>query len=166
MTTPKDKDSSLTVDQLKAHYAYDASIGKFSRVSKVNQATSVGWLNPITGYLIIKVLGRNYMAHRLAWFYTFGVWPKMRLDHINLDNSDNRLENLREATDQENARNRGVFSNNKLGIKGISHRHGKYQCRIFDGKRFRSKMLDTLDDAIKEHDRMSKEVFGEFARTA
>lgn len=54
------------------------------------------------GYLRITVLGQSYYAHRLAWFYVHGFWPKNEVDHINSIRSDNRICNLREATTSEN----------------------------------------------------------------
>jgi len=51
--------------------------------------------------------------------YHHGVVPE-QLDHINRDTSDNRIENLRPANICQNARNRGLFSNNTSGCKGVA----------------------------------------------
>jgi hypothetical protein len=57
------------------------------------------------GYLRITVLGKSYYAHRLAWFYMNGEWPD-QIDHINGIKSDNRIENLRNVTVQQNNQNK------------------------------------------------------------
>jgi hypothetical protein len=60
------------------------------------------------GYLCIwdPKLGRGPISyHRLIWFQAYGYWPK-RIDHINGEKLDNRLENLREATKEQGNQNR------------------------------------------------------------
>lgn len=82
----------------------------------------------------IRVKGRIYKAHRLAWLYVYGYMPKdgVQIDHINGDASDNRIANLRLATASENLQNTGLFAHNKTGYRGVSfHKQtGKYRARI------------------------------------
>lgn len=82
-----------------------------------------------TGYVLISFDGEQYLAHRLAWFYVTGEMPPMFIDHINGKPDDNRFENLREATPQQNGFNRGMPKNNKSGAKGCEWRRdrGKYR---------------------------------------
>lgn len=49
------------------------------------------------GYLIIKVKGKQYKAHRIVWLLHHGDFPNGEIDHINRIRTDNRIENLREA---------------------------------------------------------------------
>lgn len=58
------------------------------------------------GYIRIRIDGKKYRAHRLAWLYTFGVWPTLQIDHINRVRDDNRICNLREADFHLQALNR------------------------------------------------------------
>lgn len=74
------------------------------------------------GYRLVGLLGRNYLAHRLVWIMLRGEAPAM-LDHIDGDKSNNRINNLRPATDAQNAANRGLRSDNTSGFKGAT-RHG------------------------------------------
>lgn len=76
--------------------------------------------NNCHGYLQGAIFERKYLAHRVAWAIHTGEWPKNQIDHINGVKSDNRIENLREATSQENMRNVKRQRNNKSGVTGIS----------------------------------------------
>ena len=67
------------------------------------------------GYCLVCIAGTTFLAHRLAWIYSFGHWPKLDLDHINGDPSDNRLVNLREVDHTSNMQNRKRQTNNLSG---------------------------------------------------
>jgi hypothetical protein len=71
------------------------------------------------GYIIVRLDGKGYKAHRLAWLLHYGEWPSKSLDHINGIKADNRISNLREASSQQNAQNRKVCNNSATGIKGL-----------------------------------------------
>ena len=49
----------------------------------------------LDGNIIIKLNGKRYLAHRLAWFYEFASFPYFKLQHVNGDKKDNRIKNLR-----------------------------------------------------------------------
>ena len=69
-------------------------------------------------YIRVKVDGRMYLAHRLAWLIHYGEWPD-EVDHINGDRKDNRILNLRNAGRQENCKNQPLFAHNKSGVSGV-----------------------------------------------
>lgn len=92
------------------------------------------------GYYRGGLLGRNVMAHRVVWKWHFDTEPD-EIDHINGDPSDNRIENLRAATRQDNVRNTCIRKCNKSGVQGVywhnaksrwvaSIRHGGKQIEI------------------------------------
>lgn len=66
-----------------------------------------------------RLFGRGYYSARLIWLYMTGYWPKYQIDHINRDASDDRWVNLRDATPQQNIRNRGPSKKNKSGYVGV-----------------------------------------------
>lgn len=68
------------------------------------------------------------MAHRLAWLYTFGLFPEGDIDHLNGVRTDNRIVNLRDATRAINAQNRRL-RNGRLGIDFVK-RTKKWRARI------------------------------------
>jgi HNH endonuclease len=72
------------------------------------------------GYAIFRFQRKTYCAHRVIWAYHYGEWPTGQIDHINHDRADNRLENLRDVTHAENAKNQRIRSTNKSGFIGVS----------------------------------------------
>lgn len=135
--------NNLTADQLKSVLQYDPKTGFFSwlhRRAGVLFEKRAGSLTS-KGYRNLTVFGTSYREHRLAWLYIYGAWPPDQIDHINGDRSDNRLENLRSATQSENIVNRKAQKNNELGIKGVCIKRGKKYSRPFiatikkDGKK-------------------------------
>lgn len=69
----------------------------------------------------VKYLGKAYLAHRIIWTMVNGQIPSgLFIDHINRDPWDNRLANLRLATNAENLRNRRMNANNTSGYKGVN----------------------------------------------
>lgn len=85
------------------------------------------------GYLLIQFEGIKYSAHRMAWAFVHGIiMPDTELDHINNNRSDNRIENLRIATFNDNSFNQRMKRNNTSGVKGVSLHNlsGKWRGRV------------------------------------
>lgn len=76
------------------------------------------------GYIGLRINGRRYLAHRLAWLLFYGEWPAENIDHINGDGRDNRIANLRACNQSENHQNRSRQGNNTSGIIGVSPARG------------------------------------------
>jgi hypothetical protein len=101
-------------------------------------------------YSQVMVRGLKFYAHRLAWFIYHGVWPSDMLDHINRNKSDNRIENLREATNAQNQYNSGLPVTNTTGVPGVCWHHGKYQVSIrVNGTKVYVGRYTTLEGAAK-----------------
>lgn len=129
------------------------------------------------GYIQLTVQGKQYRAHRLAWLIVHGQWPDGQLDHKNRIRDDNRIDNLREATNQQNQWNRECPKNNRSGLKGVSMVKLKprtkwkrtpvkpWEARIrIDGK---TKVLGryvTKEEAALAYIEASQRVHGEFSK--
>lgn len=114
MKISKYNESPLTADYLRSQFNYESSTGLFkwavSNTNKIKVGDIAGNLNSKNGYRYINITidGKycRFFCHRLAWFYVYGAWPKEQIDHIDRDNSNNRINNLREATFMENQYNK------------------------------------------------------------
>lgn len=116
--------TELTQERLKELLHYDPETGVFTWLKRCGATTTgnkAGHLHT-SGYITIRIDKTSYRAHRLAWFYTHGVWPSELIDHVNLVRSDNRFCNLREVTHLQNHWNRQQNKNSTSGHKGV------YQC--------------------------------------
>ena len=74
----------------------------------------------VNGYLNGSLLGKKYLTHRVCWLHYYLEWPEDQIDHINGDRTFNAIRNLRDVTNQENARNSKVHCKNKTGVAGVS----------------------------------------------
>lgn len=120
-----------------------------------------------TGYINLEIGGKHYAAHRLAWFYCTGKWPSDQIDHINCNKSDNRIENLREATNGQNHAN--VKTRNKLGHKGVQFRanlkNKPYVVKIRHNKKdIHIGCFATIEEAAQAYKIYAGKLHGEFTR--
>ena len=70
------------------------------------------------GYIVGKIKGKSRSEHRLIWLYHYGVWPKDRIDHRDQVKTNNRIENLREATASQNQFNKN-YGRGTSKYKGV-----------------------------------------------
>ena len=111
------------------------------------------------GYLRVRICGKDYKAHRIAWLLAYGEWPTGILDHINGDPADNRLCNLRIVSIAENGQNRKrAMRNNRTGLLGVSPVKGGFVAQIKAGTtKLRSRIFQTAAEAHAEYLRMKQE---------
>lgn len=117
--------NKLDVKLLRDTFLYDSGelfwlIPPLNHLNLINK--SAGSLTP-KGYVKIQFLGKPYKRHQLVWFYHYGRFPSPVCDHINRKRGDDRIENLREVTITENARN-----HSKISVRSMPS--GRFQARL------------------------------------
>lgn len=100
-------------------------------------------------YIYVQLAGRWIAAHNIAWTISSGSWPKGEVDHADGDGLNNRLNNLRDGSHQDNCRNQPLPRTNTSGRIGIRFRDGKWQARITVNRRERHLgLFSTKEEAI------------------
>jgi hypothetical protein len=124
---------NLTPEILRSLMTYDPNDGSFYRIVSTSSNAPVGKVlgcPNAKGYLRIRVEGMLHFSHSLAWLYHYGIYPDY-IDHRNGVPSDNRIDNLRLASHEENHQNRRTAnSGNSSGLLGVSKRGKKWSAQI------------------------------------
>ena len=153
----------LTQSRLKELLSYDHETGIFIRISSpksTNIGKTVGTIKN-NGYIQILVDKKLYHAHRLAWLYIYGDFPINQIDHINGIRNDNKISNLRLATDSQNKQNRCIGSTNTSGFFGVdfSKSNGRYRARIrLNNKRIFLGYFGTVEEAGSAYHKAKREL--------
>jgi hypothetical protein len=172
--TPKEKNSNLTAEWLRANMHYDPQTGGF-HWTKPGFGRTVGkpigskmWTQGNT-YLTMKVDGVVYYAHRLAWLYVHGRWPEGSIDHIDCNRTNNAIANLREATPAQNAARRDTSKRMIAPSRGVFPQDPGYVARLhyrlhYEGKRHYLGYFPTVEEARRAaYEAAAQKIHGEFA---
>lgn len=123
-------------------YAYNPNTGELKGIyGKLIKSKNT------KGYIFCKVFQQkkpySILAHRLAWYLYYGKLPDNCIDHIDGDKTNNKIENLRDITNQQNQWNKktakGYFWN-KRNKKFMS-------CIRLNGKTIHLGYFDNEQDA-------------------
>lgn len=148
--------NSLTAERLREVLSYDIETGVFRwrtvppkkkyLLGKVAGRIGTG------GYVRIQVDGREYQAHRLAWLYVHGTFPRQQVDHIDGNRQRNAIANLRDVSASANQQNqRRAQSGSASGRLGAhpGKAPGRFYAMIaVDGV---NRYLGTFDGAEAAH---------------
>lgn len=157
----------LTQQELKKHLHYNEKTGIFTRLifisNKIKIGDIAGGKNKNDGYIYIRVNGKKYSAHRLAWLYVNGSFPKNCIDHINIIKTDNRICNLRNATHSQNIINQKIKSTNKTGLKCVYKYKDKWVAKTkFNKKNINLGIFETKELAYNAYKKFAIQNYGEF----
>jgi len=143
----------ITQEKLKEILDYNPETGIFTRLVRMGQRGKVGDVvgSPHNeGYLVVRIRGKSYLLHRLAFLYMAGYLPENQVDHKNGCGTDNRWLNLREVSNTCNQQNCKMSKNNKSGFNGVSwyKQTGKWLARIkINNKAIHLGCYETATDA-------------------
>lgn len=144
----------MTQARLKELVHYDPETGDFTlrvcthRRKPGARATAKG----ANGYLKLFLEGRDYSAHRLAWLYMYGEWPKHTVDHINRVRTDNRIANLRDVTIGQNLTNlRNASTDQGAPMHGAARCTQSSKWRAYIKVNKRQIHLGTFDTQAEAH---------------
>mgnify|MGYP003528879600 CR=1 FL=1 len=100
----RERRERLSYAELTRVLFYSPETGLFTwRVSRGGLAVAGSQAGRTLGPIeagIIKINGTNYRMHHLAWFYVYGQWPERSVRFIDGDLSNNKIENLREISNE------------------------------------------------------------------
>lgn len=116
------------------------------------------------GYIRIRINSVEFRAHRIIWEMFNGEIPEgMLIDHINGIKDDNRLENLRLATREQNNANRVARRTSTLP-KGVTRSGNRFRARLHHkGIWYCLGSYDTPEQAAEAYNKKSIEVHGDFS---
>jgi len=117
-------------------------------------------------YLQVMVNRKGYNVHRLIAILHYGDFDGV-VDHIDGNTRNNKIENLRIATREQNSWNAKKNSKNTTGVKGVSliKSNKKYQATIcIKGKNKNLGQFVLLQDAKNAVEKARRDLHGDFAR--
>lgn len=141
----------ITQEYLKSILEYDLWSGifkwKISPSKRIRIGSIAGRL--CKGYIRIKIDGKEYYAHCLAWLYVYNEYPKYpnnEIDHKNTIKSHNWISNLRKANKNQNLHNTNLRITNTSGVKGINWNKEKRKWEVRLGVNGKQKHFGFYDD--------------------
>lgn len=161
----------LQIEVIKEYLRYEPDSGKFfwvKRSSDKNKPGSrAGRARSLRGYRQVTLLGVTMYEHRLAWMYCHGELPLgCCIDHINGVKGDNRIDNLRLASQFENAANVGAKKDNTSGHKNVHwcNAKGRWIAKVKrQGKTIYAGSFTDYDAAVMAANETRIKVHGAFA---
>ena len=116
----------------------------------------------------ITINNNHYSAHRVVWEMHYGSIPNDHVpDHRDNDAWNNRLQNLRLATTNQNRCNSKLQSNNTSGHKGVRFLSDKnrWEARIkHHGRTYVLGHFMNIEGAVSARIEKAKELHGDFMR--
>lgn len=161
-------DSSELLKEARRIYAYDSEIGGLVWIAHSNPAhpgrakigSRVGG-DDGHGYLMCKLLGSSFKVHQVVWLMHKGQFPGSPIDHRDRNRRNNRIENLRLASDQQN------MVNTKKSLRpycGVSKAPTGFNARIqVGGKKIYLGFFTSADEAASAYRAACKQIHGEFS---
>lgn len=150
--------ADITLARVKELVEYDPATGAFTMLTPPDASDffkyrwagrKLGTWND-KGYFLLRLDGRYWRAHRIAWLIMTGRMPTLEIDHIDGNRGNNRFSNLREVSHRENAQNLKINTRNTSGYLGVSFfkKTKQWEATIMvDQVSFKLGIFNTAEDA-------------------
>lgn len=141
----------ITADEARRVFRYDAETGKIYWLIDLGRVKAGDEAGCAQGrYTRVAYQRVAYSIHRLAWLLNYGEWPDGEIDHVNGDQRDNRIENLRVVSRSLNMRNIPLRTDNMHGFHGVyKTKTGRWYAQAcHGGKNKHLGYFDTLEAAV------------------
>jgi hypothetical protein len=161
-----------SVEFLNKSLSYNPDTGNIFRLTGRYKGAIAGAVSVKGRHVIDLVIdGKTvkFYSARIAWKIFYKEEPTSQIDHINGDKLDNRICNLRAATNSENQCNtskrdnsrpyKGVFK--RRNAKGKHYKDWTYQIR-FDYKLYQVSGFATAEEAFEARCAFGKQLHGDF----
>jgi len=153
------------------YFQYDHDTGRIwwkkNHGKSIKAGDETGTSATSHGYAQVMFHGITITAHRLAWFLFYGEWSTRRrqVDHINGIRTDNRISNLRIATQSQNSANSN--GRGKQKYKGVTWNKPCSKWRVmlmYQKKHIHIGMYDSDVEAATAYDNAARQYWGDYAR--
>lgn len=157
------------IDYIREHFRYEnGNLYRTTNRGGQKIGDKVGWITSCNGrpYWKLSLNGKTTYLHHVIFVMHHGHKPKY-IDHIDGNSTNNRIENLRAATQSQNAGNSLMSKNNTSGYKGVTYRKdtGKWQAAVMVNRKHISLgSYSTKEEAHEAYKSGSAKHFGEFSR--
>ena len=158
------------LDHIKNNFVYDNGFLVRIKKSGGEKIGSVaGWETICNGrpYRKLSVLSKTVYIHHAIFILHHGHLPKY-IDHIDGNSLNNKIENLRAATQSQNMANSKKKNTNTSGYKGVTFRKDtkKWQSAIMvNGKHISLGSYENKEDAAMAYEAGALKYYQEFAKT-
>ena len=118
------------------------------------------------GYIQITINKKKYYLHRIIYKFHNEEWDityshSNQIDHIDIDPTNNKIENLRRVNNSENQRNQKKKKNCSSQYRGVSwhKRDSKWEAQIsIDWKKKHLGQFDTEEEAAEAYKKKCNEI--------
>lgn len=162
----------MNVDEFKEFITYDPDTGLMYWNKVINNKARSGDLCGSNvdskGYRRVCFKGKQFRAHRVAWLLYYGCTPSAQIDHINGNRTDNRICNLRLASNAENSRNAKLSKDNTSGCSGVTyHKKAKKWAAsiMYNRKQIYLGIYENILDAVQVRKEAEVRYFGAFSKS-
>jgi hypothetical protein len=157
------------IEYLRNNFKYnDGFLYRTTSLGGEPVGNRAGWCTVCNGkpYWKLSVNKKTTYLHHAIFLFHHGYIPT-RIDHVDGNTSNNKIENLRAATQSQNMGNSKMKSTNTSGYKGVSFRKdtNKWNASIMvNGKHISLGSYENKEDAAKAYSIGAKQHFKEFAK--